>query len=163
MEDLDPRVAAKVLATSTWRRDFEENDELQAEAHKTEVASFMEALKQELGALAEYLHDDHSLGLDQNETTLSLTEGRRQRPLARCHINKANVGALYLQYMSDVEEERRDELHLIRIWRDQYGWYRGGKILSSSEAAQLCLSRLLRYANSIVARTVNRNPKLEGQ
>jgi hypothetical protein len=162
----DPILAARTLAVSTWRREFERNHELRERVHKEEVARFTDALKEELGTLPGSLHDDHDLSLSDDGRTLVLGErGQRghTQPLARCYINTSNIGALSFQFFAGtpVEEEVKENLQLLRNWIHEYAWTSGARQLNAHEAAKFCLSRLLAHANSLVSREVANNPRLD--
>lgn len=151
----DPVEAARILATTAWRRDFERSTELQRQVHDEEVAKFLAALKGEFGRIPGNLHDEHGLSPSEDWKTLMLTEGRHQI-LISCHINTEKTGYLHFQYSWGLEEKSKKTIRLVRQGKDAYVWYDGRKALQS--VAKLCLAQLFNHANSHIAADVRFNP-----
>jgi len=154
----DPVEAARVLAISTWRRDFERDPDLRRQVHDQEVGKFLASLKEEFGRIPANLHDEHALSASDDWKTLVLTEGQPQAELVRCLIDTSNPGFLYFQYRWGLEEESKEEVRLARQGKDAYAWYQGGTALHFSAVARLCLVQLCKHANSIIAAEVSFNP-----
>lgn len=156
---IDTRHAAKTLAVSSWRRDYEQNPKLRHDAFKAETTTLFEALKREIAELAGLLHDEQALNCP-GEGTIRLTEGERGERIVDCYINVANIGEVGVQYLPRIGSERSETFSMIRNGKHDYGWIHGSQNLSSGELASLIVRQILEAGNEVVAYTVKHNPKL---
>jgi hypothetical protein len=155
MGQIDPHHAARVLATTSWRRDYEGDPKIQQEAFQAEVENLFEAMKKVLSAVIGLLYDNHAMNWG-NKTSLHLYEGDKQ--IVRCYINVESIGTVGVQYFPSIGEEKSEQFEMIRNGKYEYGWVHQGHNLPTVMLAALIIQRILEIGNGVVGYTVKKNP-----
>jgi hypothetical protein len=156
---IDSRHAARVLAATSWRRDYEKDPKLRHEAYQAEITTLVGALKQELGSLIGLLYDNHAINWGDGNSIL-LYEGEKKEQIVSCHLNVSNVGTIGVQYFPRIGTESSEDFQMIRNGKFEYGWLYRGQSLSSTELAELIVQHILEIGNQVVGHSVRENPKL---
>ena len=158
-QEIDPKKAARILAVSAWRRDYEQSLELRTEAFKREAITLFEALKTHLGQLVGLLHDEQGIEWT-GDHSLRLTEGERKERVVDCHLNLATPGKLGLQLLPRFGNQISEEFPMIRTGRENYGWLSRGDNITTEDLAALIIQHTLEAADRVVSHGVKSNPKI---
>lgn len=158
-QEIDPKKAARALAVSAWRRDYEQSAEMKAESFKREAFTLLETLKADVGQLVSLLYDEHEIEWT-GENSLRLTEGERKERIVDCHLNLATPGKLGVQLFPRFGNQSVEEFSMIRNGREEYGWIYRGDNITTEDLAALIIQLILEAADRVVSHGVKNNPKI---
>ena len=158
-QEIDPKKAARTLAISAWRRDYEQSPDLRAEAFKKEVVRLFEALKADVGQSVNLLYDEHEIEWT-GDNSLRLTEGESKERVVDCHLNLATPGKLGLQLFPRFGNQTSEDFSMIRNGREEYGWICRGDNITTEDLAALIIQHILEAANRVISHGVKNNPSI---
>jgi len=158
-QEIDPKKAARALAVSALRRDYEQNPEMRTESFKREAFALLETLKADVGQLAGFLYDEHEIEWT-GENSFRLAEGERKERVVDCHLNLATPGKLGVQLFPRFGNQISEEFSMIRNDREEYGWIYKGDNITTGALAALIIQLVLEVADRVVSHGVKNNPKI---
>lgn len=159
VQAIDPKKAARTLAVSAWRRDYEQSLELRTEAFNREVITLFDALKGHLGQLVGLLHDEHGIEWT-GDHSLRITEGERKERVVDCHLNLATPGKLGLQLLPRFGNQLSEDFLMVRNGRENYGWTYKADSITTEDLAALIIQLTLEAADRVVSHGIKNNPKM---